>query len=228
MGNKFKQLPTHMGDWEIVNDLGIRKISCKNTFSGNYQTKHYVIIKCPVCGKLYERELGNLKSNYKRYKSLRCISEICKKGGLTNRYNKMVARCNNKDSKSYITHGAKGINVCKEWLDNPIEFIIWANTNGYKSGLFLDRRDNDKDYCPENCRWVTASDSALNRGIFKNNSTGYRGISRYKNPNSSKYRFKVSIGSKQRGKLKKYVDTMEEAIVIRDEFIKKLKLEEYY
>lgn len=35
--------------------------------------------------------------------------------------------------------------------------------NGYKPKLIIDREDNDKNYSPDNCRWVTSKVSVMNR-----------------------------------------------------------------
>lgn len=56
----------------------------------------------------------------------------------------------------------RGITVCNEWLVFE-NFRDWALSHGYKEGLQIDRRDNDKGYCPENCRWVTSKENANNR-----------------------------------------------------------------
>ena len=56
----------------------------------------------------------------------------------------------------------RGITVCDGWLVFE-NFRDWALTHGYKEGLQIDRRDNDKGYCPENCRWVTPKDNTNNR-----------------------------------------------------------------
>ena len=72
----------------------------------------------------------------------------------------MKGRCYDKNDKSYKWYGEKGIKVYKEWIDNPKLFEIWARSNGYEDNLTIDRIDENKDYCPENCRWISNSDNA--------------------------------------------------------------------
>jgi hypothetical protein len=57
----------------------------------------------------------------------------------------------------------KGIIVCEEWRTNFLTFYEWSITNGFKEDLELDRIDNDGNYCPENCRWVSHQLNCLNR-----------------------------------------------------------------
>ena len=79
-------------------------------------------------------------------------------------WNTMRQRCGNPNSEKYKRYGARGITVCEAWNDYAT-FREWALSNGYKpnSGLSIDRIDNDKGYCPENCRWVTNSVQSNNR-----------------------------------------------------------------
>ena len=64
-----------------------------------------------------------------------------------------------KDKRLYQD---RGITVCDEWLVFE-NFRDWALSRGYREGLQIDRIDNDKGYCPENCRWATPKENVNNR-----------------------------------------------------------------
>ena len=72
----------------------------------------------------------------------------------------MLRRCYKPSAKDYRFYGAKGINVCEEWLKNPSAFFGWALSTGYTDEMTIDRIDSKKNYCPENCRWVTAKNNS--------------------------------------------------------------------
>ena len=72
----------------------------------------------------------------------------------------MMDRCFNENDRAYRWYGAKGIKVCDDWINNPISFEEWAINNGYDDSLTIDRIDENKDYCPENCRWINGKDNA--------------------------------------------------------------------
>ncbi len=74
----------------------------------------------------------------------------------------MIARCHNPNVKSFKNYGDRGIKVCPEWKRFE-SFKIWADKNGYKKGVSIDRIDNDEDYCPENCQLIPLSENIQKR-----------------------------------------------------------------
>lgn len=81
---------------------------------------------------------------------------------LYSKWKGMRRRCNNPKAPKYKWYGGKGVKVCPEW-DKPFggfeAFRDWALSNGYNDDLTIDRIDSNKDYCPENCRWIAQSEN---------------------------------------------------------------------
>lgn len=66
----------------------------------------------------------------------------------------MMSRCYKKSHDSWHNYGGRGIKICGEWHDFPV-FKQWAIESGYRSGLTIERVENDGDYAPGNCKWET-------------------------------------------------------------------------
>lgn len=67
----------------------------------------------------------------------------------------MKRSCYAPKSRQYKNVGSKGIEVFDDWVDNYENFKKWALENGYEDGLVIDRIDTDKDFTPDNTKFVT-------------------------------------------------------------------------
>ena len=83
------------------------------------------------------------------------------------RYHHILERCYNPNHKSYARYGGRGIKMCNEWRSNYQAFEDWCLSNGYKKGLAIDRIDNDGDYSPDNCHFVTLKENNQKRRTTK-------------------------------------------------------------
>lgn len=75
-------------------------------------------------------------------------------------WDSMMQRCYSENSNRFYRYGARGIVVCDRW--HVYENFL-ADMGERPDGRSLDRIDNDKNYCPENCRWATKFEQAANK-----------------------------------------------------------------
>lgn len=125
-----------------------------------------------------------MKYDPKYYKTHTKTEKGERKCYLYRKFTDMRRRCYNSNFKNYKYYGERGIKV-EEWLlnfHNYVDYIIDILPKGatiedmQKLSWTVDRIDNDGDYKRGNLRWVSKRMQQLNRGNFKNNSSGFRGV----------------------------------------------------
>lgn len=108
------------------------------------------------CGCLKkEQDIYNLGINLKHHHDMT-------NHPLYTQWNGMIYRCECEKSYSYKDYGGRGIKVCDEWHD-VTNFIKWAEENGYKEGLTIERKDVNGNYEPSNCEFITMRYQAFNK-----------------------------------------------------------------
>lgn len=76
-------------------------------------------------------------------------------------WHNMKRRCYSANNSAYKYYGARGIVVCERWLSSFKNFL--DDMGPRPSGFSLDRKDNDGNYCPENCFWADSKTQNNNR-----------------------------------------------------------------
>ena len=150
------------------------------TVTGKYEIREsgkrkmaYFECKCD-CGKTTwvrgnQLRYGSTKSCgcYGKEQRMKAVEKHNMSNGRLYRiWNNMRTRCNKPYSDHYSHYGARGISVCEEW-DNKNDgfknFYDWSVRNGYSENLSIDRINNDGNYEPSNCRWVTSHEQNRNK-----------------------------------------------------------------
>ncbi len=121
-------------------------------------------------------------------------------------------KCTNPNYMSYERYGGRGISFCARWerFDNFL-----ADMGPYWSeGLEIDRINNDGNYEPSNCRWVTRKQNNANRSKDVGSSK-FRGVRWH--TRDQKWEAIISIDNKTKGL--GYFSSEEAAARVRDEAI---------
>jgi hypothetical protein len=114
------------------------------------------------CGKAAIIEGNRLRSG--KTKSCGCLRKTqngLSQSSIYNVWISMIHRCCNENSTGYKNYGARGISVCKRWINSFEAF--YEDMGNKPDGLTLDRIDVNGNYNKDNCRWATTKVQSNNR-----------------------------------------------------------------
>lgn len=73
----------------------------------------------------------------------------------------MLNRCLNKNFPDFKNYKGRGIKVCRRW--RKFQFFYSDMSDTFCPGLELDRKNNNGDYTPSNCQWITRKQQQRNK-----------------------------------------------------------------
>ena len=77
----------------------------------------------------------------------------------------MMTRCYNSKRENWKDYGGRGIKVCDRW-HNFMEFL--SDMGEKPSGYTIDRIDPNKNYEPDNCRWIPNTEQSKTTRLYLN------------------------------------------------------------
>ena len=153
---------------DLIKLSDIKFVSGKN--------RRFAIFLCPYCNQ----EVEKVKEKGLRDKSCGCNRKHNKHGfykhPLYTTWSNMKQRCLNPKDKDYKHYGGRGIKISSLWVDDFLTFKQWADKKGYTPGLTLDRINNNGNYEPDNCQFITNVENAIkgNKKLEKSSLTLYQ------------------------------------------------------
>ena len=196
---------------KLIKDLGT-----KLPTPTSKRTRRYGLYECQSCHLPFETRVDAVNAGTVK----NCPNCKNKTHGLSNHrlYETWVGerkRCYSTTNREYLTYGARGIKMSKEFHDFPTWLAyVESLDNAYKPTYTIDRIDNDGNYERGNLRWADKTTQAQNTtNLACNNTSGYRGV--------------TSVGNKWRARLEAngtkthlgYFDSKNEAAVAVNTYI---------
>ena len=145
----------------------------KSIMNGKTHVESFWKCQCE-CGNICSVRLCHLTSG--KTTSCGCYQQECRgKNSITHgdsktsfyrRYRKIRERCFDKNNKSYNDYGGRGItcewNTYEDFKNDMYDSYLEA-VKIYGDNISIDRIDNDKNYCKENCRWTNSETQNNNK-----------------------------------------------------------------
>jgi len=144
-----------------------KQFSNQGIFDKDIEDKKHRKCSVPGCDRPYYGK-GYCSMHYKRVRKHDDSEyEFCEFHAMSlspeyGAWTSMKQRCYNKKNKGYDNYGGRGIVMCNRWKDSFNNFL---EDMGLKPNqdMEIDRANNDGNYDPNNCKWVTREKNMRNR-----------------------------------------------------------------
>lgn len=183
----MKKPDTSPLEGKVVNNLKVIERS-ENKIRPNGKKRPVYKCECLLCGNVINVESQTLRgggkkdcgceSGFHHHQSYeprqtlngRSMSSYRAKSS----YFHMLGRCYDENESGYENYGGRGITVCDRWRESFWNFL--EDIGERPQGFVLDRINPNKNYEPDNCRWVNRRDSSYNTRRHSTNTSGRTGV----------------------------------------------------
>ena len=151
----LKPLPDFVNSVKVVRDLGM---------NNQVPKKRIALFECE-CGSDFIARVNAVKVGHKKScgckRGLSNNTHNLSKHPLYRKWSGMITRVTNNKEEKWHRYGGRGITICDEWRNDFKAFYDWSIKNGWKKGLTIDRINNDGNYEPSNCQWITMRENTI-------------------------------------------------------------------